>query len=70
VTFTQVLTAAAWHDIESTFVRCTDDQAIALAHQDHMAQRCTHVETLTTDHSPFASQPGQTADILERIVRG
>ncbi len=69
-TFMQALTAAAWHDIDSTYVRCTDDQAIALAHQDHMAQRCTHVETLATDHSPFASQPAQTADILERIVRG
>ncbi len=68
-TFTQPLTSAAWHTIESTFVRCTEDGAIHISHQDLMASRCTNIETLATDHSPFASMPAQTADIVERIVR-
>lgn len=54
--------------IPSTYVRCTDDQAIALAHQDLMAARCGTVLTLDTDHSPFASAAGQTAAILHRIA--
>jgi pimeloyl-ACP methyl ester carboxylesterase len=67
-TFTQPLTSAAWKTIRSTFVRCTDDNAIHISHQDQMAQRCSLVETLVSDHSPFASVPAQTADILERIA--
>lgn len=54
--------------IPSTYVRCTDDQAIALAHQDLMATRCATVLTLDTDHSPFASAAGETAAILHRIA--
>jgi hypothetical protein len=68
-TFTQPATVAAWHAIASTYVRCTDDQAVALAHQDIMAARCTHVETLATDHSPFSSMPVETAEIIARIAR-
>ncbi len=69
-TLTQPLTAAAWHTIGSTYVRCTDDEAIHISHQDVMATRCTNVATLDTDHSPFSSMPSQTADLVERIVRG
>ena len=68
--FGQAVTGAAWNSIESTYIRCTDDEAIHISHQDHMAVRCTHVETLETDHSPFSSMTGATADILERIARG
>lgn len=69
VTFTQTLTGAAWRTIPSTYVRCTDDQAVPPAHQDVMAARCTHVETLDTDHSPFSSMPVETAEIIARIAR-
>ena len=69
-TFTQPATGAAWRHISSTYVRCLDDQAVALTHQDFMAARCTTVETLDTDHSPFSSMPVETAEIIARIVRG
>lgn len=69
VTFTQPATGAAWRTIPSTYVRCTDDRAVAVAHQDVMAQRCTTIETLDTDHSPFSSMPVETAEIIARIAR-
>ena len=66
-TLTQPATAAAWRTIASTYVRCTEDAAIHITHQDYMSARCTNVVTLATDHSPFASMPTETADIIERI---
>lgn len=67
--FVQTATGAAWRTRPSTYVRCTDDRAIAVNHQDAMAVRCGSVHTLHTDHSPFASMPDDTADLLERIAR-
>ena len=68
-TFTQPLTAAGWKSIPSTYIRCTDDQAIPIIQQDEMAKRCTTIETLDTDHSPFASMPAETAGIIAAIAR-
>jgi pimeloyl-ACP methyl ester carboxylesterase len=68
-TFTQAASVASWRAVPSTYVRCTDDRAIDISHQDLMAARCTEVATLTTDHSPFASMPNPTADIIERVVQ-
>jgi len=69
-TFTQEATHASWRSTASTYVVCTDDAAVHHSHQQLMAARCTHVETLNTDHSPFASMPVETAEIIARIVRG
>lgn len=60
---------AAWRHTPSTYVRCLADQAIPVPHQDFMAARCSTVETLDTDHSPFSSMPMETAEILARIAR-
>ena len=68
-TFNQPLTGAGWASIPSTYVRCTLDDAIDISHQDLMSAHCTNVETLETDHSPFASMPVRTAEILARITR-
>jgi pimeloyl-ACP methyl ester carboxylesterase len=70
ITFTQPVSGSPRARIVSTYVRCTEDRAIDISHQDHMAPRCTHIATLDTDHSPFASRVSETADILEWIVRG
>ncbi|HEX2784505.1 MAG TPA: alpha/beta hydrolase [Ilumatobacteraceae bacterium] len=67
--FAQAVTGASWKRVPSTYVRCTEDQVIPLAHQDAMAQRCGTVLTLETDHSPAASMPAATADILARVAR-
>jgi pimeloyl-ACP methyl ester carboxylesterase len=63
-TMHQVVTAAPWRTIPSTYVRCTLDAAIHPSHQDAMAARCGQVVTIETDHSPFASRPVETADVL------
>ncbi len=69
-TMTQPATAAGWSRVPTTYVRCTDDQAIHIEHQTIMASRCDSVHTLHTDHSPFISAVVDTADILEQVARG
>lgn len=67
-TFRQPTTGAGWRRYPSTYVRCTDDEAIPLVHQDAMAPRCGAVLTIDTDHSPFASRPVETADLLVGLL--
>lgn len=55
---------AAWESIPSTYVVCSDDQALHPTLQEAMAERCTHTQRLATDHSPFLSTPGPLAEIL------
>lgn len=68
-TFGQPVTGSPRATIASTYVVCTEDRAIHPDHQVAMSTRCTHVVTLDTDHSPFASMPDETADVIERVVR-
>jgi pimeloyl-ACP methyl ester carboxylesterase len=68
-TFAQPVSGDARTSVPSTYVRCTEDRAIHITHQEHMAARCTAVQTLDTDHSPFLSMPAATADIIEAIAR-
>jgi 3-methyladenine DNA glycosylase/8-oxoguanine DNA glycosylase len=56
--------------IDSTYVVCARDEAVGPGHQRAMAARCGHVVELDTDHSPFLSMVGPTADVVERVVRG
>jgi hypothetical protein len=48
---------------------CTRDDAVHPDHQAIMATRCRAVVTFDTDHSPFASMPVETADLIARIAR-
>ena len=68
-TFGQPITGSPRTAVESTYVRCLRDEAVAPAHQAVMAARCTTSIDLDTDHSPFLSMVSETADILERISR-
>lgn len=54
--------------IASTYVVCERDEAVHPDHQRAMAERCRHVVTFDTDHSPFASMTGATADLLTRLA--
>lgn len=62
--FSQPVTSDALRRLPSTYVVCTLDGAVAPSHQHHMAERCTTTITLETDHSPFASMPDATADVI------
>ena len=55
--------------VPSTYIVCTDDQAIHVNHQRLMAARCGAVAELATDHSPFLSMPAETAALLADIAR-
>ena len=68
VTFGQPVTGDPRSSIDSTYVVCTLDQAIHPEHQWAMSERCGTVLTLETDHSPFASTPDATADLIEAVV--
>lgn len=68
-TFGQPVTGSPRASIASTYVVCTQDRAIHPDHQVEMSRRCGTVVTFHTDHSPFASMPDATADLIERIVR-
>jgi pimeloyl-ACP methyl ester carboxylesterase len=67
--FGQPVTGSPRTTIGSTYVVCLRDQAVHPDHQVAMSERCAHVVTFDTDHSPFASMPDETADVIERVVR-
>jgi pimeloyl-ACP methyl ester carboxylesterase len=51
-------------DLPSRYILCTDDNAIDPTLQKVMAERCTEVVMLESDHSPFLSRPGVLTDLL------
>lgn len=65
---TQPLSRAAWAGLPSTYVVCTQDQAIPPQAQEAMAQRAGEVLRLDAGHSPFLSQPAALAALLRPIV--
>jgi pimeloyl-ACP methyl ester carboxylesterase len=61
---------AAWKQIESTYVVCTDDQTIAPESQHKMANNADHVVVWDTSHSPMLSRPDLVADLLADLAGG
>ncbi len=59
---------AAWKQIESTYVVCTDDQTIAPESQRKMATNADHVVEWETSHSPMLSRPELVADLLADLA--
>jgi pimeloyl-ACP methyl ester carboxylesterase len=62
--FTTELAAAAWRDKPSTYVLCTQDQAIHPDRQRFYASRCSSVVELEASHSPMLSVPDRVAEII------
>ncbi len=58
----------AWKQAPSTFVVCTNDQAIAEGAQRAMAVHADEVVEWEADHSPFLTRPGDVADLLAKDV--
>ena len=59
---------AAWKQIPSTYVVCTDDQTIAPESQRKMATNANHVVEWDTSHSPMLSRPELVADLLTQLA--
>ena len=59
---------AAWRQVPSTYVLCTDDQIVSPVNQREMARHAGDVIDMDSDHSPFLSCPGELADALAGIA--
>ncbi|MGQ0625925.1 MAG: alpha/beta hydrolase [Sporichthyaceae bacterium] len=56
--------AAAWQQLPSTYLICTEDNAIPASAQEAMSAGAHTVVRMDASHSPFMSQPGAVADVL------
>ena len=54
----------AWLTVPSSYIVCTDDQAVQLDQQRMRAGWAKHSVEIDTDHSPFFSAPQATADFI------
>jgi pimeloyl-ACP methyl ester carboxylesterase len=59
----------ATRSIPSTYVVCTDDQAVHPDLQRLLARRCTEQVEWAVGHSPFANRPELVADLLVDLAR-
>ncbi|MHB8439611.1 MAG: alpha/beta fold hydrolase [Acidimicrobiales bacterium] len=59
----------AWRDIASTYIVCTNDQAVAPTLQRRLAERSDEVVEWDTDHSAFLTRPKALADLLASYLR-
>lgn len=63
----QPVRAAAWHDLPTTYVVCTEDRGTPAAAQREFARRADKVVEVHTGHHPFLSQPQTVADIVASL---
>ena len=59
----------AWNKITTTYVVCTQDQALLAEGQRALARRADRVVEWETDHSPFLSAPHLMVDLLDSLAR-
>ncbi|WP_229898492.1 alpha/beta hydrolase [Streptomyces finlayi] len=66
--YQQPVTRAAWRTVPSTYLLCTQDQALPPTRQEQMSVRTSRVERLGTHHCPFLSAPVELAAVLDKIA--
>ncbi len=63
-------TFAAWQEVESNYLMCTEDQGLPFAQQQMMTQiprgKWKLVEQIEAGHSPFLSKPEETVKFVRR----
>lgn len=64
---TEILTAAAWHSVPSTYIVCAKDRAVT--NQEVIAVRATHVRRLPSDHMPLLSMPLALTDLIVEAAK-
>jgi pimeloyl-ACP methyl ester carboxylesterase len=62
--------AVGWREHPSSYLACTEDNAIPYAAQRAMSANAGTVETIPSSHSPFLSQPDAVADLVVAATRG
>ncbi|MBM9504229.1 alpha/beta hydrolase [Actinacidiphila acididurans] len=64
----QPVRAAAWHDLPTTYVVCSEDRGTPAAAQREFSHRADKVVEVTAGHHPFLSQPQTVADIITSLA--
>jgi pimeloyl-ACP methyl ester carboxylesterase len=59
---------AAWMQMPSTYIVCTDDRAVHPDSQRDMAEHADDVVVWDTSHSPMLSRPELVADLLAALA--
>jgi pimeloyl-ACP methyl ester carboxylesterase len=65
--FMTPVTNAAWSSVPSSYVLCSEDQALHVDAQRFFAMRCTTTVELEASHSPMLSMPARVAEILRGV---
>lgn len=60
----QPVSAAAWQQVPTTYLVCTQDQGTPAALQREFALQATGTVSLDAGHHPFLSQPAAVADLI------
>ena len=60
---------AAWKTIPTTYIVCTEDQALLAPGQRQLARRADRIAEWPTDHSPFFSNPQLLIDLLDNLAQ-
>ncbi|NUP44925.1 MAG: alpha/beta hydrolase [Streptomyces sp.] len=60
----QPVRAAAWHDLPTTYVLCTQDRGTPAGAQREFSRRADKVIEVEAGHHPFLSKPQAIADII------
>ena len=63
----QTIRAAAWHDLPTTYVVCTEDKGTPAAAQREFSRRADKAIEVAAGHHPFLSQPQTVADIIASL---
>jgi pimeloyl-ACP methyl ester carboxylesterase len=63
----QPVQAAAWHDLPTTYVVCTEDRGTPAAAQRAFSRRADKVIEVKAGHHPFLSQPQTVAGIIASL---
>jgi pimeloyl-ACP methyl ester carboxylesterase len=63
----QPVQAAAWHDVPTTYVLCTEDRGTPVAAQREFSRRADNTVEVAAGHHPFLSQPHTVADIVANL---
>ena len=68
--FGQPVRSAAWRDVPSTYVVCSEDRCVPPDAQRTWSARATETVELATGHSPFLARPAALADLLAARLPG
>jgi pimeloyl-ACP methyl ester carboxylesterase len=60
----QPVTTAAWHDVPSTYLVCSQDRGTPAERQRDFARRAGAVVEMSTGHHPFLSRPAAVRDLV------